>query len=852
MVTNLVECGGSLWFDPARGYCRGQAQQVGDCPVDPQCPSTPSPTESPVTPPLTKRPTRRPTTYAPQKSPTTEKPTNTIIETPGRPTPNFPAPVSPAPVTPPSPPPSPRPSSPPTNRPTTEIPTIGGTAMEHLEIKRELIEQRVLVSYNGASGFGYPSKQYTFGGLMQGLRLMSVNGFDADFKFLLWEGDREKYIYGLVNLAAFLANVMVESIEYDTCDELNWQKVDGNYPISNSCGQEGRSYEDENCALGSTEFLSCDVDKYMEVTAVSKGTQVRAPPPLKCKPGSFTGFWDASLGFERTDVPQGNVAGRTDIQGCCWWGRGALSTRGICNIGKINYYLGKRGADLGRSTLYPSIDFCEHPESICTSVHGELRWTTAFFEWSERVQRYKKLSTLSSDGWNFEDQLAKFVDDGMVDSGDDNSFFNSLSRILSRGCHVSGCSEYGEVRMLGRRRANFFMIVNDVLDLKSLHEIIKSSPKPTRRNTQQPTRRPTPPAGSPVEWHQQSPILQPPTEIQQPYSIPGARPIGGPDSFGSGESPQNQPQQSSSYAGTSPAEPSQTLIGGGPSNNFGPTQTTPTQTFNGGGPSNNFGPTQTTPSQTFNGGGPSNNFGTDQSAPTQTYNGGGPSNNFGPTQTFNGGSSNNFGPTPSAPSQTFNGGGPSNNVGPNQSAPAQIFNGGNFNPNFGPNPAAPSQTYNGGSSNNFGLTPSAPSQTFNGGGSPTNFGPNPAAPTQTYNSGSSPNNLGPDQLSPTQTYNGGGYPNNLGPDQSSPTQTYNGGGYSNNVGPDQSPTTQKYNGGDTNQSPVPRPKRPRPSDGNDGANEDLLIGLEGNFASRISANLLFHLNLFAAMYLVAV
>ena len=36
-----------------------------------------------------------------------------------------------------------------------------------------------------------------------------------------------KFRYGLVNLAAFLANGMVDGIKDDTCDELNWQQVAG-------------------------------------------------------------------------------------------------------------------------------------------------------------------------------------------------------------------------------------------------------------------------------------------------------------------------------------------------------------------------------------------------------------------------------------------------------------------------------------------------------------------------------------------------------------------------------------------------------------------------------------------------
>jgi len=183
-----------------------------------------------------------------------------------------------------------------------------------------MIEQFVLVSYNSATEQSYPSIQYTFNGLLQSVKIMGVTGFGADFTFSLWEGEGTKWVYGLVNLAAFLANCMVESIEYDTCDELNWQTIEEKYPISNSCGQEGRSYEDDNCAKGTTEFMSCDVDPNMYVTAVTSGTQVRAPPPLKCKPMSGdAGYWDPSGGRVVTSSKPkfyaANVAGRTDITG---------------------------------------------------------------------------------------------------------------------------------------------------------------------------------------------------------------------------------------------------------------------------------------------------------------------------------------------------------------------------------------------------------------------------------------------------------------------------------------------------------------------------------------------------------
>mmetsp|Transcript_16821 Transcript_16821/g.29668 ORF Transcript_16821/g.29668 Transcript_16821/m.29668 type:complete len:179 (+) Transcript_16821:792-1328(+) len=149
--------------------------------------------------------------------------------------------------------------------------------------------------------------------------------------------------------------------------------------LSNSCGQEGRSYQHETCGM-----YSCIMDPNMEVTAISSANQVRAPPPMECRPGSgynfYAGYWDTFTGTEMKNTPYSNTAGRIDIEGCCYWGRGVLLTRGSCNIGKLNYYLGARAAREGRQSLYPDIDFCTDPEATCqSSVTGELRWTTAMF-----------------------------------------------------------------------------------------------------------------------------------------------------------------------------------------------------------------------------------------------------------------------------------------------------------------------------------------------------------------------------------------------------------------------------------------------------------------------------------------
>mmetsp|Transcript_21289 Transcript_21289/g.46201 ORF Transcript_21289/g.46201 Transcript_21289/m.46201 type:complete len:643 (+) Transcript_21289:160-2088(+) len=473
VVRSRKECGAPLIYDVKNDYCNYLSETF--CATGSElvgCPESYIPTYS--------------STGSPDDSQNAGVETPTVIQTPNSPPVQQPQPAQ-QPVQ------QPQPVQPISEAPTigskTQPPTIvGGNAISHVESKRDLIEKYVLISYSTASGLAYPSISYTYDKFMRSLQIMGVDGFGADFKFELWEGNGNKYHYGLVNLAAFLANCMVESIEADTCDELNWQQVAGRHAISNSCGQESRSYQDETCDMNE-DIFSCEVVPEMEITAASVSSEERAPPPLQCKPGSgqfhHSGYWDASSGTLVANAPYSNDLGRTDTEGCCFFGRGALLTRGVCNHGKINYYLGKRGADLGRSTLYPTVDFCEYPEETCVSIYSEeLRWTTAFFEWAERVQRYH---VNGSNGWDYEEKLTEFVDNGMLD----DSFINSVSRILSRGCHASGCSDL-EVRMIDKRRSNFYLIINDIFDVNTLMDPPDPTRQPTtQRPTQQPMSRPS-------------------------------------------------------------------------------------------------------------------------------------------------------------------------------------------------------------------------------------------------------------------------------------------------------------------------------------------------------------------------
>jgi len=194
-----------------------------------------------------------------------------------------------------------------------------------------------------------PSTVYGFDGFFEGLQVMYKEGVNG--KTIYMGGNDPDcphcFMYGLVNIAAFLAQAMKETIRYDACDENSWDRVGDMkmYPISNACGQLGQSYQDYHCKE-EERFMECEVDTNMSIKAVTHAKWWGAPGPLFCGPKSqypHTGYWDFAFecnnqwanpplycdvyegqkgGKHIDDAPYANAAGRTDVEGCCWWGRG--------------------------------------------------------------------------------------------------------------------------------------------------------------------------------------------------------------------------------------------------------------------------------------------------------------------------------------------------------------------------------------------------------------------------------------------------------------------------------------------------------------------------------------------------
>ena len=252
-------------------------------------------------------------------------------------------------------------TAPPTRRPTPRSeaslraeeppsPAVAKRVYGILDAKRSRIDSKLLL-YQGAT----PSSVYRYEGFEVGLRIMAEEGVAGKY-FYLGDDSANGHLYGLANIAAFLGQSMKETIQYDACDENNWDShivMDylAVYPLSNACGQLGQSYQDYHCPEHESH-MECKVNKDMSIVANTNAKWYGAPGPLFCGPKKQypqTGFWDYSAdcrnpwadppvtcsvyegqvaGRYDNSKPVANKNGRTDVEGCCWWGRGVIQTTG--------------------------------------------------------------------------------------------------------------------------------------------------------------------------------------------------------------------------------------------------------------------------------------------------------------------------------------------------------------------------------------------------------------------------------------------------------------------------------------------------------------------------------------------
>lgn len=270
---------------------------------------------------------------------------------------------------------------------------------------------------------------------------------------------------------------------------------------------------------GVAKPMACDIDKNMELRANTQAKWYGAPPPLFCAPkskipiapkwnvggwcqadpagwgyepykyplgkalpdfydyvnkrgmckdypGQQAGFWESCTDASGRQVGCANPAapgfnqpeGRTDLEGCCWWGRGVIQTTGVCNFGKLNYYMGARAKSEGRASLYPNVDFCKNPGIICEpNADPTLKWVAGFFYHLNSIQSY------SAPGWDYYEQLKKFVDGGINVA--DTTFIDGVSGIVNRGCHNPPNCPSGTPLHGGPQRADNFKKVLKVMKL---------------------------------------------------------------------------------------------------------------------------------------------------------------------------------------------------------------------------------------------------------------------------------------------------------------------------------------------------------------------------------------------------
>ena len=225
-----------------------------------------------------------------------------------------------------------------------QVVTCGGISVNKINNELDKVENEIdnkLFLYESPMGGWLPSSVYKYADLRESLDVMATEGV-AGKKFYIGEDVTNGHVYGMVNIAAFLAQSMKETIKYDACDENSWDLVGGKYPLSNACGQLGQSYQDYHCSE-EEKHMECPVDPNMSITAVTHAKWYGAHAPLYCGPKTdeqpFSGFWDygyeCNKGWanppESCDVyegqkagkfdqsrPYANTAGRTDVEGCCW------------------------------------------------------------------------------------------------------------------------------------------------------------------------------------------------------------------------------------------------------------------------------------------------------------------------------------------------------------------------------------------------------------------------------------------------------------------------------------------------------------------------------------------------------
>ncbi|GGO66553.1 chitinase N-terminal domain-containing protein [Bowmanella pacifica] len=398
-------------------------------------------------------------------------------------------------------------AGPASSTPLTAIPALN-TELQSIE---SVINNEVFL-YQTPSNAWIPSTVYKWGDFLSALNAMHNQGV-GDVKFWLIDdtaNEATNILYAKVAIAAFLAQSMKETIQYNACDENNWSINTGdpvNYPLSSSCGQLQQNYSDYgvNPATGNDYPYSCPVNMKMEMTAVTHAKWYGAPAPLFVAPDAVleeqgllvnghVGKWNYSSDCsgqtgtadlskqawlrDECKVYDEQKAGKfiwdgsagKSVEGCGWWGRGVIQTTGRFNFGKLNHFLGRSHVDpelVGQvvegmqvvaapsNPLYGDMDLCQNPELVCsTQEHKEIKWIAGLFYWMNEVQGYDNSGGPYA-GWNYHQELKAYVAGGLQGS----TFIDDISGIVNRGCPDTTCPISGPVDGLADRKDNFFKVL---------------------------------------------------------------------------------------------------------------------------------------------------------------------------------------------------------------------------------------------------------------------------------------------------------------------------------------------------------------------------------------------------------
>jgi len=100
---------------------------------------------------------------------------------------------------------------------------LGDQIQEILWIAGSRLNATVFV-YESSSNVWEPSDVYTLPDFGRGVQAMYESGVAGKY-FYIGDESEQGYKYGVANMAAFLAQVMKETLRYNACDENSWELV---------------------------------------------------------------------------------------------------------------------------------------------------------------------------------------------------------------------------------------------------------------------------------------------------------------------------------------------------------------------------------------------------------------------------------------------------------------------------------------------------------------------------------------------------------------------------------------------------------------------------------------------------